>query len=192
VGSVRRPAHAAELRREARDVALGATLVMALAGALSGPARAAPATAPAAASEAAGAAPSVADAPAAAVDEAARTVLQRVDLSGAAGMEVVTSLVELRPGERLPRHIHHGVETVYVLQGATIQAPGQAPRMLSSGSTAVHRRGVPHGGFTVVGDTPLKLLTTHVVDKGKPLYDAAPAEGRAESPRPESVPDAPR
>lgn len=179
-------------------MALGATLVVALAGALSGPARAAPtavpapAAAPAAAPEAPGAARSVVDRPAAAVDEAARTVLQRVDLSGAAGVEVVTSLVELHPGQRLPRHIHHGVETVYVLQGAAIQAPGQAPRMLSSGSTAVHRRGVPHGGFTVVGDTPLKLLTTHVVDKGKPLYDAAPAEGRAESPRPESVPDAPR
>ena len=188
MGAVRRPAHAAELRRQARVMAL----VVALAGALSGPASAAPATAPAAAPEAAGAAPSVAGTPGAAVDEAARTVLQRVDVSGAAGLEVVTSLVELHPGERLPRHIHHGVETVYVLQGATIQAPGQAPRMLSSGSTAVHRRGVPHGGFTVVGDTPLKLLTTHVVDKDKPLYDAPPAGGRAESPRPESVPDAPR
>ena len=95
-------------------------------------------------------------------------------MSGAPGMEVVTSLVELRPGELPPRHIHHGVETVYVLQGASVEAPGQPPRLLATGSTVVALREVPHGGFTVVGDTALKLLTTHVVDKGKPLYDAAP------------------
>ncbi len=28
-----------------------------------------------------------------------------------------------------------------------------------------------YGGFKVVGDTPLKLFTVHIVDKGKPLYD---------------------
>jgi hypothetical protein len=30
---------------------------------------------------------------------------------------------------------------------------------------------VKHGGFTVVGDTPLKLFTVHVVDKNRPLYE---------------------
>lgn len=108
---------------------------------------------------------------ASAAPAAGRIELQRVDLSGAPGMEVVTSIVEVRPGELMPRHIHHGVETMYVLQGATIQMPGQAPRRLLEGSAAVNLRDVPHGGFTVVGDTALKLLTTHVVDKGKPLYD---------------------
>jgi len=32
-------------------------------------------------------------------------------------------------------------------------------------------RDVMHGGFKVVGDRTVKLLTVHVVDKGKPLYD---------------------
>jgi hypothetical protein len=32
-----------------------------------------------------------------------------------------------------------------------------------------HVREVPHAGWKVVGDKPLKLLTVHVVDKGKPL-----------------------
>jgi hypothetical protein len=32
-------------------------------------------------------------------------------------------------------------------------------------------RDVPHGGVKVVGDKPLRLLTVHIVDKGKPLYD---------------------
>jgi len=30
---------------------------------------------------------------------------------------------------------------------------------------------VPHAGFKVVGDTSLILLTVHVVDKGKPVYE---------------------
>jgi hypothetical protein len=32
-------------------------------------------------------------------------------------------------------------------------------------------RDVAHGGFKVVGDKTIKLLTVHIVDKGKPLYD---------------------
>jgi hypothetical protein len=32
-------------------------------------------------------------------------------------------------------------------------------------------RDVEHGGFTVVGDKTIKLVTVHIVDKGKPLYD---------------------
>ena len=43
--------------------------------------------------------------------------------------------------------------------------------MLPSGLTSLNLRDVPHGAFKVVGDTPLKLLTVHIVDKGKPLYD---------------------
>jgi len=37
----------------------------------------------------------------------------------------------------------------------------------------VNLRDVEHGGWTVVGDTPLKVFTVHVVDKGKPLYEYA-------------------
>ena len=180
---VRRPARAAVLRGRA----MVAALLGALAVALPGPAVAAPA-----ASHASGAVRSDADTAPAGAAGTGRRVLHRVDVSGAPGMEMVTSLVELQPGERLPRHIHHGVETAYVLQGATIQAPRQAPRTLAAGSTAVHLRGVPHGGFTVVGDTALKLLTTHVVDKGKPLVDAAPPEGRPEALRADPPPDTPR
>jgi hypothetical protein len=37
-------------------------------------------------------------------------------------------------------------------------------------------RDIPHAGFKVVGNTPIKLLTVHVVDKGKPLYDWIPKQ----------------
>jgi quercetin dioxygenase-like cupin family protein len=100
-----------------------------------------------------------------------RTELKRVDLSGAPGMEVVTSIVEIKPGGKINRHVHHGVETGIVLQGAMVQLPGKEPTKMETGAPILNLRDVPHGGFTVVGDTTLRLLTVHIVDKGKPLYD---------------------
>ena len=32
-------------------------------------------------------------------------------------------------------------------------------------------RDAPHAGWKVVGDRSIKIVTVHVVDKGKPLYD---------------------
>ena len=106
-----------------------------------------------------------------ATDSPQRVELKRADLSGAAGMEVIASVAEYKPGDTLDAHFHHGVEAVYVVQGATIHAAGKEPVPLATGSAAMNLREVVHGGFKVVGETPLKLFTVHVVDKGKPLYD---------------------
>jgi len=43
--------------------------------------------------------------------------------------------------------------------------------MIETGSTIMNLRDVPHAGYTVVGDQPLKVLTVHIVDKDKPLYE---------------------
>jgi quercetin dioxygenase-like cupin family protein len=104
-------------------------------------------------------------------DSPQRKELRRVDLSGAPGMEVISSISEYKPGEELPRHIHHGVEAGYVVQGAMVQNPGQAPTMLKTGAPILNLRDVPHGGFRVIGPGTLILFTVHTVDKGKPLYD---------------------
>jgi quercetin dioxygenase-like cupin family protein len=104
-------------------------------------------------------------------DSAARKELRRADLSGAAGMEVISSITELKPGDEFPRHLHHGVEAGYVVQGAMIQVPGQAPTMLATGSPIFNLRDAVHAGYKVIGPGNLILYTTHVVDKGKPLYD---------------------
>jgi quercetin dioxygenase-like cupin family protein len=53
-------------------------------------------------------------------DAAGRQELRRVDLSGAPGMEVISSISEYKPGDELPRHIHHGVEAGYVVEGAMV------------------------------------------------------------------------
>ena len=104
-------------------------------------------------------------------DSPQRKELRRVDLSGAAGMEVISSISEFRPGEELPRHLHHGVEAGYVVQGAMVQNPGQPPTMLTTGAPILNLRDVVHGGFKVVGPGNVILFTVHTVDKGKPLYD---------------------
>ena len=100
-----------------------------------------------------------------------RAEQKRADLSGAPGMEVIASLVELKPGEVSQLHSHHGIEAAYIIQGAMVQAPGQNPVMLASGTTLFNLRDVNHGALKIVGDTSLKYFAVHVVDKGKPLYE---------------------
>lgn len=111
-------------------------------------------------------------APASAQDSAARKEIKREDLSGAAGMEVITSISELKPGDLLPLHIHHGIEAGLVLQGGMVQLPGKDPMALPTGASIMNLRNVAHAGWKVVGDSTIRLFTVHVVDKGKPLYDA--------------------
>jgi quercetin dioxygenase-like cupin family protein len=100
-----------------------------------------------------------------------RNELRRADLSGAPGMEVILSVVEYRPGDSLDLHLHHGVEAAYVMEGGMLQAPGKDPVELKTGGSVINLRDAPHGGVKVVGDRSIKILTVHVVDKGKPLYD---------------------
>ena len=104
-------------------------------------------------------------------DSPQRVEQKRADLTGAPGMEVIASVGEYKKGESIELHIHHGIEAAYVVQGATVQAPGRDPMPLPTGASLLNLRDVKHGGFTVISDTPLKLFTVHIVDKGKPLYD---------------------
>lgn len=108
-------------------------------------------------------------------DSPQRVEQKRADLSGAPGMEVIASTAEYKPGEGIDFHLHHGVEAAYIIQGATVQAPGKAPMELKTGGTLLNLRDIKHGGFKVIGETSLKLFTVHVVDKGRPLYDVPPA-----------------
>src|SRR5436190_469139 len=107
------------------------------------------------------------------LDPKARQELKRAPLTNT-NMEVVISVVENKPGDVIPRHIHHGEEAFYVLQGATLETADGKQIKLPTGAAAVNARDVPHAGLKVVGDTLFKYLAVHVVDKGAPLYDAPP------------------
>ncbi len=100
--------------------------------------------------------------------QTSRTELKRADLTGT-DMEIIISVLEVPFGNSIERHIHPGEEAVYVLDGATLQFPDGKEVPRSAGQAGVNVRDVPHAGYTVVGDKPLKLLTVHIVDKGKPM-----------------------
>lgn len=91
-------------------------------------------------------------------------------------MEVITSISEIKPGDISKLHIHHGEESFYVLEGGTIELPDGKQVPFPTGIAAVNVRDVPHGAFKVIGDKAVKLLTVHIVDKGKPLYDTPPSK----------------
>ena len=105
-------------------------------------------------------------------DSPQRKELKRTDLSGAPGMEVVLSISEYKPGDKMNVHFHHGIEAGYVLEGGKAEMPGNPSFALNTGAPLMNLRDKPHAGWTVVGDKTIKILTVHIVDKGKPLYDS--------------------
>ncbi|TWC01267.1 hypothetical protein FBZ93_104546 [Bradyrhizobium macuxiense] len=107
---------------------------------------------------------------ASAQDSPHRKELKRGDLTGT-NMEIVTSVSELKPGDVSTLHIHHGDESYYFLEGGTIELPDGKQMVVPTGAVGLNVRDAPHGAYKVVGDKTIKLLTVHVVDKGKPLYD---------------------
>jgi len=99
-----------------------------------------------------------------------RTEIKKGDLTGT-NMEITMGMLEVAPGQSIARHTHPGEEAYYVLEGATIELPDGKKVPLATGTGSINVRGVPHAGFKVVGDKPLKLLTVHIVDKDKPMTE---------------------
>jgi quercetin dioxygenase-like cupin family protein len=97
-----------------------------------------------------------------------RTELKRGDLTGT-DKEIIISVLEVPPGSSIDRHTHPGEEAVYVLEGATLQFPDGKEVVRPAGQAGINVRDIPHAGYKVVGDKTLKLLTVHIVDKGKPV-----------------------
>ena len=110
---------------------------------------------------------------AASAQEIKRTEIKRSDLTGT-NMEVVMAIVEIPPGAVQAKHFHFGEEAFYVLEGAMTEVPGTGQVQRVPGTGGINVREVPHAGYKVIGDKPLKLLTVHVVDKGKPLQNTVP------------------
>lgn len=106
-------------------------------------------------------------------DSPFRKELKRGDLTGT-NMEIITSISEIKPGETSTLHIHHGDESYYFLEGGTIELPDGKQLLIPTGAVGLNVRDTPHGAYKVVGDKAIKLLTVHIVDKGKPLYDRPP------------------
>jgi len=101
-----------------------------------------------------------------------RTMLQRIDTDGS--HEAVTAIAEIAPGGQSGRHTHPGVETSYVLEGeGMLEIDGQPARPVKAGDSFTIPVQAVHNA-KVSGSTPMKVITTYVVEKDKPL--ASPAK----------------
>jgi quercetin dioxygenase-like cupin family protein len=97
-----------------------------------------------------------------------RTELTKGELTGK-DMQIIVGTVEVPPGASGVLHTHPGEEAYYVIDGATAVLPDGKPLVFEAGTAKINVRDVPHGAFTVTGEKTLKLLTVHIVDKGKPM-----------------------
>jgi quercetin dioxygenase-like cupin family protein len=81
--------------------------------------------------------------------------------------------VTIDPGILVARHTHPGIESGYVVAGGLeLPIEGQPTRMVKAGDGFQISVATPHAGGKN-GDTKTVVVSTYVVEKGKPL--ATPA-----------------
>jgi quercetin dioxygenase-like cupin family protein len=104
-----------------------------------------------------------------------RTVLQQVDIS-VPGREAVTALAEFPGGVAAGRHSHPGEEIGYVLEGQVlIEQDGKPAATLRAGQTFLIPAATIHNA-TNTGSSTARVVSTYIVEKGKPLATPAPAK----------------
>ena len=100
-----------------------------------------------------------------------RHILQTVEPQ--AGQHVVQGSVNFPTGAVAARHLHRGIELIYVVSGdVEFYIGSDKPVTLHPGDTLLVPRDTPHGG----GNTgkPAVVLSTWIVDKGAPLAEPIP------------------
>jgi quercetin dioxygenase-like cupin family protein len=89
------------------------------------------------------------------------------------GYVTIIVQAEIAPGVMVARHTHPGIESGYVIEGdLELPIEGQQTRALKPGDVFQVPTGTPHAGGKP-SDTRVRVTSTYVVEKGKPL--ASPA-----------------
>lgn len=89
-------------------------------------------------------------------------------VSGDEQKEVVMISVAIAPGASSPAHTHPGDCVGTVVDGQIeLRALGKDARRVQAGEAFGNTRGTVHQ-FVNVGDKPVRMITTLVVDKGRP------------------------
>jgi quercetin dioxygenase-like cupin family protein len=101
-----------------------------------------------------------------------RKILSQLD-GPAPGYVTIVAEVELEPGVMVARHTHPGIESIILVEGGLdLPIEGQPTRALKPGDSALVPTATPHAGGKN-GDKKTRIMSTYVVEKGKPL--ASPA-----------------
>jgi len=101
------------------------------------------------------------------------TPLLRTPLSADASREVLVATGRFEPGGTTGRHTHPGDEYATVIEGTVeVVAAGQPPRRYTAGEAYHNARGVVHETRNV-GQTLARVVSTLIVDAGRPLSEPA-------------------
>jgi len=107
-----------------------------------------------------------------------RVELQKHDIS-TAGHEAVQMRGEFNPGAATPKHTHPGEEVAYILEGeVTVEVEGKPAAVLKAGEVFFVPAGTVHMAKNN-SKAPAKVLSTYIVEKGKPLATPVPAPAAA-------------
>jgi len=102
-----------------------------------------------------------------------RQMVQKQELS-VKDRDAVQAIAEFAPGVSAGRHTHPGEELSYVMEGTLIlEIDGRPPVTLKAGDSFFVPAGLVHDGKNV-GNGPLKVFATYIVERGKPV--ASPAK----------------
>ena len=98
-----------------------------------------------------------------------RNVISKTEVPNT-NVEMTTAIVEVAPGFRAPRHIHPGLVTAYVIEGACWFAPdGQPEKTYEAGQTVELPDRAIHAEGAATSDKPCKMYAVYVLEKGQPL-----------------------
>ena len=101
-----------------------------------------------------------------------RKILSQTD-GPAPGYVTLIVDIEIEPWVTIGRHTHPGIESAYMLDGGfELPIEGQPTRAFKPGDAVVVPANTPHAG-TKNGDKKSHIISTYIVEKGKPL--ASPA-----------------
>ena len=101
------------------------------------------------------------------------TELQRRDIPGT-GLQGVTTVAEIPPGQTSARHSHPGEDFGYLIQGTIeLYVDGKPPITVRAGEVFFTERGQIHNARNIV-TTTARAVDTYVIDTGKPGITPAP------------------
>jgi quercetin dioxygenase-like cupin family protein len=98
------------------------------------------------------------------------TILQRVELTGAKGLEAILVLRGLPPGAESGKHTQSGSEIVYILEGSVIlEVKGKPPVTVKAGEAFHTVAGEVHNVKNASASAPGKALGFYIAKKGTAL-----------------------
>jgi quercetin dioxygenase-like cupin family protein len=94
-------------------------------------------------------------------------ILARID-GPTEAFETFIVAVDAPAGFDVPRHIHPGIESAYIVSGGgLLHVEGEAPRALKAGDVSQIAARRPHR--FCIGAEPTRIVSTYVLERGQPI-----------------------